>query len=122
MKKRKAKKKHKAKKRPKRMSFGEAYAHVSNIAMSTKFSHVTRLLGRGREQCVKKIIEERGETIIALLKGNKQEVRKESAQLAYYVIAFLLSCRVNLKDFEVELNKVIRKASKKLPRQRKSRH
>lgn len=51
----------------------------------------------------KKIIEEAGETIIEITKGNREKIISESSDLLYHLFVGLISSGVNLNDIEQEL-------------------
>lgn len=49
-------------------------------------SYTAKLLAAGRDTIAKKITEEAGETVIEIVKGDKQRLAEESADLLYHLL------------------------------------
>lgn len=61
-------------------------------------SWTAKLLASGPERCAKKLGEEAVEAVIAAVKGDKDELIAESADLLYHLLVVLLSRDVALQD------------------------
>lgn len=66
-------------------------------------SYTNYLLGKGIEKICKKVGEEASETIIAAIKGDKQEITYEAADLLYHLLVLLFERGVRLDDVWAEL-------------------
>ncbi len=66
-------------------------------------SYTNYLLGKGVEKICKKVGEEASETIIAAVKGSKEEVTYEAADLLYHLMVLLFQQGVTLEDVWAEL-------------------
>ena len=63
-----------------------------------KNSYTSSLLNEGAEICCKKLGEESSELIIASMKGNKEEIKNEAADLIYHLLVLLISKKIDFKD------------------------
>jgi phosphoribosyl-ATP pyrophosphohydrolase len=61
-------------------------------------SWTAKLLAGGPERCAKKLGEEAVEAVIAAVKGDRDELIAESADLIYHLLVVLLSRDVALQD------------------------
>ena len=66
-------------------------------------SYTNYLFDKGVEKMCKKVGEEASETIIAAMKGNKEEVTYEAADLLYHLLVLLNQQSVTPKDVGEEL-------------------
>ena len=66
-------------------------------------SYTNYLFDKGVEKMCKKVGEEASETIIAAMKGNKEEVTYEAADLLYHLLVLLNQQSVTPKDVWEEL-------------------
>lgn len=66
-------------------------------------SYTNYLLGKGVEKICKKLGEEASETIIAAMKGSKEEVTYEAADLLYHLMVLMYQQGVTLNDIWAEL-------------------
>jgi len=65
---------------------------------SPEESWTAKLLASGPERCAKKLGEEAVEAVIAAVKGDREELIAESADLIYHLLVVLLSRDVALQD------------------------
>lgn len=65
---------------------------------SPEESWTAKLLAAGPERCAKKLGEEAVEAVIAAVKGDREELIAESADLLYHLLVVLLSRDVALQD------------------------
>ena len=68
-------------------------------------SYVARLFARGRERIAQKVGEEAVETAMAAVKGDRQHLRQEAADLFYHLIVLLEVSGTPLSDVMSELAK-----------------
>ncbi|MDR2506213.1 MAG: bifunctional phosphoribosyl-AMP cyclohydrolase/phosphoribosyl-ATP diphosphatase HisIE, partial [Oscillospiraceae bacterium] len=68
-------------------------------------SYTNYLLTKGVEKICKKVGEESAETIIASIKGAKDEVRYEAADLIYHLLVLLYNQGLTLGDIYAELER-----------------
>ena len=61
-------------------------------------SYTAQLLAQGVAGAGRKVNEEAGELLIATLKGDKQEISQEAADLLYHFLVLLAASEVNLTD------------------------
>ncbi len=66
-------------------------------------SHTAKLVARGMSQATKKLGEEAVEAVIAGMKGDLEELTKESADVLYHLLVVLYIAGVPLKDVLDEL-------------------
>lgn len=69
----------------------------------TDSSYTAKLLGRGIAKCAQKLGEEAVETAIAAVQQDREEVRKEAADLLYHLLIVLQASDVSLDDVMQEL-------------------
>lgn len=63
-------------------------------------SYTTRLLDAGVEKCAKKTGEEAVEFALAAMKGNREEMLGEAADLIYHFLVTLKARDISLKEVE----------------------
>lgn len=66
-------------------------------------SYTATLLSCGVEKCAQKMGEEAVETVIAAISGNREELRKETADLLYHLLVVLKANDVSLGSVYQEL-------------------
>jgi len=66
-------------------------------------SYTAKLLGRGIAKCAQKLGEEAVETAIAAVQEDREEVKKEAADLLYHLLIVLEASQVPLDDVLEEL-------------------
>lgn len=66
-------------------------------------SYTAKLLARGPAKCAQKLGEEGVEAAIALVKGDRQELTKEAADILYHLVVVLKSGGVSLDEVMNEL-------------------
>ena len=66
-------------------------------------SWTAQLLAKGPEKCAVKIGEEAMEAIIEAVKGDKQALISEAADVVYHLMVMLASCDVAFDDVLAEL-------------------
>lgn len=71
---------------------------ASRAKASPDESWTAKLLAAGPERCAKKLGEEAVEAVIAAVKGDREELIAESADLIYHLLVVLLSRDVALQD------------------------
>jgi phosphoribosyl-ATP pyrophosphohydrolase len=71
---------------------------AERAAASPEESWTAKLLAAGPERCAKKLGEEAVETVIAAVKGDRDELVAESADLLYHLLVVLRSRDVALRD------------------------
>ena len=59
-------------------------------------SYTAKLIGRGVAKCAQKLGEEAVETAIAAVQGDRNELRKEAADLLYHLLVVLRATNVEL--------------------------
>ena len=72
---------------------------------SPDVSYTAKLLSQGIEKCAKKVGEEAVETAIAAVKGDREHLRLEAADLFYHLIVLLEASGMPLADVMTELGK-----------------
>lgn len=78
---------------------------ASRAAHPVEGSYTNYLLTEGVEKICKKLGEEASETIIAAMKGNREEVTYEAADLLYHLMVLLYQQGVTLGDVWNELDR-----------------
>ena len=73
------------------------------IAASSEESYTARLIEKGITVSSKKLGEEAVETIIAVNRGDKAEIIKESADLLYHLLVVLRATNISVADVMAEL-------------------
>ncbi len=68
-------------------------------------SHTARLLAKGPEKCAEKFGEEAIEAIIEAVKGDREKLTSECADVLYHMLVMLASRDVTLADVKSELDK-----------------
>ena len=71
---------------------------AARAAASPDESWTAKLLAAGPERCAKKLGEEAVEAVIAAVKGDREELIAESADLIYHLLVVLKSRDVALQD------------------------
>jgi phosphoribosyl-ATP pyrophosphohydrolase len=66
-------------------------------------SWTARLLARGPEKCAEKFGEEAIEAIIEAVKGNRDRLRSEAADVVFHLLVMLAAHDVTWADVEAEL-------------------
>jgi len=72
---------------------------------SPEISYTAKLLSQGIEKCAKKVGEEAVETAMAAVKGDKEHLRLEAADLFYHLIVLLEASDLPLAAVMEELEK-----------------
>ena len=70
---------------------------------STGESYTASLAARGREYVARKLGEEAVETIVEAVRGDREALRREAADLLYHLIVLLRVSGLSLRDVEEEL-------------------
>jgi len=68
-------------------------------------SWTAKLLAKGPEKCAEKFGEEAVEAIIEAVKGDRQRLTSEAADVLYHLLVMLTSCGVHLADVLAELER-----------------
>ncbi len=68
-------------------------------------SWTAQLLAKGPERCAEKFGEEAIEAIIEAVKGDKDRLTSEAADVLYHLLVMLTACDVSLDDVLAELSK-----------------
>lgn len=68
-------------------------------------SYIAKRLKQGTEKIAQKLGEEAVETVIAAMKGSKQEVISESADLLFHWLLLLADAKVSVAEVMEELKK-----------------
>ncbi len=66
-------------------------------------SWTARLLAKGPEKCAEKFGEEAVEAIIEAVKGDREKLASEAADVLYHMLVMLAARDVTLADVEAEL-------------------
>jgi len=66
-------------------------------------SWTAKLLAKGPEKCAEKFGEEAVEAIIEAVKGDREKLTSEAADVLYHLLVMLASRDVTLADVEAEL-------------------
>jgi phosphoribosyl-ATP pyrophosphohydrolase len=66
-------------------------------------SWTAKLLAKGPEKCAEKFGEEAVEAIIAAVKGDREGLTAEAADVVYHLLVMLAARNVTLADVEAEL-------------------
>ncbi|MEM7215499.1 MAG: phosphoribosyl-ATP diphosphatase [Pseudomonadota bacterium] len=70
---------------------------------SADVSYTAKLLARGTNKCAEKLGEEAVEAVIAAVTGNREELKKEAADVLYHLLVLLKSGEVELDEVMAEL-------------------
>ena len=76
---------------------------LDRMANPVEGSYTNYLLDKGIEKIAKKVGEEATETVIAAIKGNKNEVRYEASDLLYHLLVLLAQQGVTPEEVWTEL-------------------
>lgn len=68
-------------------------------------SWTAKLLSKGPEKCAEKFGEEAIEAIIEAVKGDRDKLTGEAADVIYHLLVMLAACDVTLADVENELDR-----------------
>ena len=68
-------------------------------------SWTARLLAKGPEACAGKFGEEAVEAIIEAVKGDREKLTAEAADVVYHLLVMLAACDVTLADVLTELER-----------------
>lgn len=77
---------------------------ASRAGEAADASYTASLLQKGTQKCAKKFGEEAVEAIIAATSGDREELRKEAADVLYHLLVMLKSEGVTLEDVITELD------------------
>jgi phosphoribosyl-ATP pyrophosphohydrolase len=88
----------------------EVLAELANTVAARRnaapdISYTAKLLSQGIEKCAKKVGEEAVETALAAVKGDKEHLRLEAADLFYHLIVLLEASELPLEEVMTELEK-----------------
>ena len=72
---------------------------------SPDISYTAKLLSQGIEKCAKKVGEEAVEVALAAVKGDREHLRLEAADLFYHLIVLLEASNLPIADVMSELEK-----------------
>lgn len=76
---------------------------TSRCSESAENSYTASLLRKGTRKCAEKFGEEAVEAIVAAVSGNRDELKKETADVLYHLLVLLKSEGVELSDVMAEL-------------------
>lgn len=68
-------------------------------------SWTAKLLAKGPEKCAEKFGEEAIEAVIEAVKGDRERLTSEAADVLYHLLVMLAACDVTLADVEAELSR-----------------
>ena len=68
-------------------------------------SWTAQLLAKGPEKCAEKFGEEAVEAIIEAVKGDRDALTREAADVIYHLLVTLAACDVDLQDVLAELER-----------------
>src|SRR5437868_9064097 len=72
---------------------------------SPDISYTAKLLSQGIEKCAKKLGEEAVEAALAAVKGDKEHLKFEAADVFYHLVVLLEAAGVHLNEVMAELEK-----------------
>ena len=88
------------------MTLDELEAIISTRAKaSPEDSWTAKLLAQGRDKVAEKLGEEAIETVIEAVKGNKEGLTSEAADLLFHLLVVLYANEVNIADVMAELER-----------------
>ena len=88
------------------MTLDELEAIIATRAKaSPEDSWTAKLLAQGRDKVAEKLGEEAIETVIAAVKGNKEGLTSEAADLLFHLLVVLYANEVNIADVMAELER-----------------
>ncbi|WP_416881413.1 phosphoribosyl-ATP diphosphatase [Marivita sp.] len=76
---------------------------AARASASTDESWTAKLLAKGPEKCAEKFGEESIEAIIEAIKGDRDRLTSEAADVLFHLLVMLKSCDVALADVMAEL-------------------
>ncbi len=77
----------------------------SRIGADPNTSWTAKLLSKGPEKCAEKFGEESIEAIIEAVKGDRDALTREAADVIYHLLVMLAARGVSLADVEAELTR-----------------
>jgi len=77
----------------------------ARIGADPETSWTARLLAQGPEKCAEKFGEESIEAIIEAVKGDREALTREGADVIYHLLVMLAARGVTLADVEAELTR-----------------
>lgn len=88
------------------MTLDELEAIIATRAKaSPEKSWTAKLLAQGRDKVAEKLGEEAIETVIEAVKGNKEGLTSEAADLLFHLLVVLYANEVNISDVMAELER-----------------
>ncbi len=78
---------------------------VSRKTADPDTSWTAKLLAKGPEKCAEKFGEEAVEAIIEAVKGDREKLTTEAADVLYHLLVMCSARGVSLADIEAELNR-----------------
>jgi len=88
------------------MTLDELEAIIATRAKaSPEDSWTAKLLAQGRDKVAEKLGEEAIETVIEAVKGNKEGLTSEAADLLFHLLVVLYANEVNISDVMAELER-----------------
>jgi len=88
------------------MTLDELEAIIATRAKaSPENSWTAKLLAQGRDKVAEKLGEEAIETVIEAVKGNKEGLTSEAADLLFHLLVVLYANEVNIADVMAELER-----------------
>ena len=78
---------------------------ASRRGASPEISYTAKLLSQGLEKCAKKLGEEAVEAALAAVKGDKEHLKLEAADVFYHLVVLLEAADVHLNEVMAELEK-----------------
>ena len=78
---------------------------ASRVGGDPKLSHTAKLLKKGTSRIAKKLGEEAVETVIAAVRGNKEETIAESADLLFHLLVLWQAQQISAADVMAELER-----------------
>jgi len=88
------------------MTLDELEAIIATRAKaSPENSWTAKLLAQGRDKVAEKLGEEAIETVIEAVKGNKEGLTSEAADLLFHLLVVLYANEVNISDVMAELER-----------------
>jgi len=76
---------------------------ASRKGVDPETSWTAKLFAKGPEKCAEKFGEEAIEAIIEAVKGDKEKLTSEAADVIYHLLVMLAACDVSLNDVVAEL-------------------
>jgi phosphoribosyl-ATP pyrophosphohydrolase len=85
-------------------SLGDLEAIIARRAgESAETSYTASLIGKGASHCARKMGEEAIETVLAVAAGDRNDIRKEAADLLFHLLVALKASGVRLDEVMAEL-------------------